>query len=637
MHKPKQVYGRQGHVRFTSKNSQSKVSLARYFGLRAFYQRAAGNDLAALHDARAALTLRPSYACTDCMRKLHILMANIYYQHGCYVAMGECLEALHAMPYGGAGLQNNQEVLLEFRYAIGSGNPLAMHRALAQVPLRHGVVRDTICRLERCLLEALLANAQHDDRGMHTAYHEALPLLKGYSRPHDVRRYHQAFSRLLLSHGDTVEARSHLCAAYKAIKADRLDVVDALVIKQLARLQGAQGAYREAVTTLESHQQGLDSMQRKYMADVLTQRSEMFTQQHALAEKFNANLQANAMHRQQGQNRHLIAIIALLALSLVYTTFHMSFRRIKKTHRQRELIKQLSARLNEESDVSARVQALLERQEKSIEQHMEIQKYSLSMLSAHNTQLETSINYVHNLQHSLLPGEAHLQSVFGDCFLVYRPRDVVSGDCFWYAQAPTHTILAMVDCAGHGIPGALMSFVAITLLRKVVCEWGLSDPAEILQTMHSQLRSYLREERNNLYGLHSMDVAMVKWIPSAQRLIFSGASSNIYVQQHGEIKRYRGDLMSIGSTLVDRHYVDVPIPIPDGCELYMTTDGLSDQLNIHSKKLGYNTMMALLGVSSGEPMAMQKEHLWHLFESHRGTAEQTDDVCFFGIKIPPQA
>lgn len=632
----RQQYTRQGQIQHARSYRHEQRSLAHYFGLRARYQRAVGNDLAALHDARAALMLEPLDSEQGNLRGLYVLMAAIYEQHGCHAAMDSCLKALGAMPKGSAAPADVQEAMLELRCAASCGDLLAMHRALVQIPPSAAARVDTLYCLERCLVKALLANQLHDGSGVHEASHEALSLLTGYSSPHAVRRYYHALSQLLLACGDTLEGSYHLRAAYRAIEAGKLDEIDALVIGQLARLEGARGRYRDAATTLERHEEGLDSIQRAYMGDVLTQRRAVVAQQHALAEKVNKNLQDTAARHKRRQNRHLYSVLALLATSLVYTAFRMGYRRKKKANRQREVIKRLSTQLQEESRVSAQVEALLERQEKLIEQRQEIQKYSLSRLSAHNAQLETSIAYVHNLQQALLPGDVYLRGIFGDCFLIYRPRDGVSGDCFWYAQSATHTILAMVDCAGHGIPGALMNFVAITLLRKVVDEWGLSDPAEILQTMHTQLRSYMREERSNLYGFYSMDVAVVKWIPQDRCLIFSGASSSIYVRQRGELKRYRGVLMSVGSTLVDRQYNNETIPIPEGCELYMATDGLSDQLDIHSRKLGYSTMMAILNATGDAPMAAQKAQLWQQVEHHRGTAEQTDDICCFGIRISPQ-
>lgn len=275
----------------------------------------------------------------------------------------------------------------------------------------------------------------------------------------------------------------------------------------------------------------------------------------------------------------------------------------------------------------------LEVQQDEINQNNRLLLESQKLIRQNTQNVHTNIDYVRNIQRSLLVREHDLSQQLGESFVLYWPRDVVSGDFYWYTSTDEGHILAVADCAGHGVPGALMSLIGNILLSKIVKEWHITDPAAILCRLHDQLRSYLSTRGDSYVGYYSMDISLVKIDCAHRRLTHSGASDTMYLRQGGKTLKLRGSIKSVGSVVTGYDFRNTEIPLENDAMLYLTSDGYADQLNADNRKLGRNTFSQLLESLDGMTALEQSRFLQVKFMEHQGNAEQTDDVCLLGIRV----
>lgn len=258
-------------------------------------------------------------------------------------------------------------------------------------------------------------------------------------------------------------------------------------------------------------------------------------------------------------------------------------------------------------------------------------------LSTQNRQIRSSINAAKTIQQAILPYESKREELLKDYFIIYQPKDIVSGDFYWLNHIRNKTILAVVDCTGHGVPGAFMSLIGNTLLDKIVRVWEILNPADILSKLHNDIQIMLRqEETNNNYG---MDMVVITWETLKNNNIelrFAGAKNSIYYLEPNsqEIKELKGDRQSIGGKIKTKlRFTTHTLEIPRNTYLYLGTDGLEDQNNLKRKKFGHKRLIALLLENAIHPFHKQKEILENTLEAHMKDATQRDDILWMGFKV----
>lgn len=278
-------------------------------------------------------------------------------------------------------------------------------------------------------------------------------------------------------------------------------------------------------------------------------------------------------------------------------------------------------------------QMQLVQQQEEIEQQRVMLEQTQRMLRHVGKELRGDLRYVSNLQQTLLPSEEKLRSTLGETFVLYLPRDVVSGDFYSCAEVGDAKVLAVFDCAGHGIAGALMSIIGNILMRTVLQEESNPDPAIILTKLHRLVQQYLHDNRDSLVSFYTMDVSVAVWHARERRLVLSSACRTAYLYTEGQLHAYRGVLMSIGSTLVHRTYVNDEIVLSAPATLYLCSDGYADQLDKSNRKYGRVHFEKLLSNGAGHSMQQQLSVLRREFDSYRVGALQTDDVCVLGVRL----
>ena len=266
------------------------------------------------------------------------------------------------------------------------------------------------------------------------------------------------------------------------------------------------------------------------------------------------------------------------------------------------------------------------------------QKEELSIqteqLTQANEKLTDSIRYARTIQGAILPNEAMLSEALGNYFLVYQPKDIVSGDFYWLLTTTDGYWFALVDCTGHGVPGAFMSMVGKALLDEAIKERQLERPSEVLEWLDRALREALRQDQdaNN----DGMDISLIRVLRTAEatKVTFAGAGQHLLfaASEGAEITRFKGTNRSIGGKKrYERPFKDRTLSCTSGCRLYLYSDGIIDMGNKDGERFGTRNLVAELQAKQNLSANDQKTHFTELIENFQQGAEQRDDITLAGI------
>ncbi len=248
-----------------------------------------------------------------------------------------------------------------------------------------------------------------------------------------------------------------------------------------------------------------------------------------------------------------------------------------------------------------------------------------------NNQIFDSINYAQKIQQSMLPTESALSAYVNDVFVIYRPKDIVSGDFYWCHEKDENIYLAVADCTGHGVPGSMISMMGINGLNSSLNDFGLNRPDEILNKLREKIVKAFRKEDNRKDG---MDISLCRIDKSKNMLQFSGAHNNLYIIRNGELLELKADRQAIGYQDNMKDFCLHEMELLKGDKLYLFTDGYIDQFGGEKgRKLMKKAFKTLLVQYSKLSMSEMKYHLDRYFDEWKGSENQLDDVCVMGVEV----
>ena len=256
-------------------------------------------------------------------------------------------------------------------------------------------------------------------------------------------------------------------------------------------------------------------------------------------------------------------------------------------------------------------------------------------LQEKNDQIISSIRYAKRIQQAILPQESFLQTHFAETFVIYKPRDIIAGDYYWFSEIQGYTFLAVADCTGHGVPGALLSIVGNMLLNEIINKHEIYDPAKILEHLHENVRNVLCQNQENSYSNDGMEVCICRFSEDYKELAYAGANRPLYIVRDKHLQQINGDRKGIGGKQREdkRTFTTHTVELHNHDMLYLSTDGFVDQANSEDKKFGSRRLKHLLQYIAEKKTDEQLKILVDNFSSHSENEAQRDDVTLIGIRI----
>ncbi len=276
---------------------------------------------------------------------------------------------------------------------------------------------------------------------------------------------------------------------------------------------------------------------------------------------------------------------------------------------------------------------VVERTEEVVRQKEEVERQSRKVVELYKN-VTDSIRYAKRLQESILPPERRIKELLPDAFVYYRPKDIVSGDFYWFERVDDRVVFAAVDCTGHGVPGAFMSLIGHNGLNQAAKERGKSRPSEVLGDLNRIAFEALHKDRDHSLVRDGMDMALCSFDPGRKVLEYAGANCPLYLVRNGEVLPFAPDKNAIGSfDLNGKPFTDHRIRLQEGDMVYIFSDGYADQFGgPKGKKFLYRRFRELLVDISAHPTERQRTLLHDAFNAWRGAHEQVDDILVIGMR-----
>ncbi|MDP1745473.1 MAG: tetratricopeptide repeat protein [Bacteroidota bacterium] len=258
------------------------------------------------------------------------------------------------------------------------------------------------------------------------------------------------------------------------------------------------------------------------------------------------------------------------------------------------------------------------------------------LMEENNGKITDSIKYAKRIQHAILPSRDFIKSVLPDSFVFFKPKDIVSGDFYWiHAIDKDQVMLAVVDCTGHGVPGALMSMMGFNLLEQIVKEHQIYEPGIILDELSKLVMDSLKQTNELSSVKEGMDIALLKINNLTKELEFAGARNSLYLIRNRELTELKADRRSIGISFSQAvPFSSYKIKIEKGDCLYAFSDGYADQFGgPNNEKFYYHPFRELLIDISQQNMEEQEEKLEKVISEWKGHKAQIDDMLVIGVRV----
>lgn len=305
--------------------------------------------------------------------------------------------------------------------------------------------------------------------------------------------------------------------------------------------------------------------------------------------------QAEAKSQKQRTNGFaLIAVIVVLSLVLL-------FRQFKKVNSQKSTIESQHKKLNETYN-----------------------------------EITDSINYAKRIQDALMTSSGYMKDVIPKSFVFFKPKDVVSGDFYWVYKSPKgHIFFTVVDCTGHGVPGAFMSMIGNSFLNEIIIENKIEDTAEILNNMREQIIKALKQEGVSSDSKDGMDMAICKYDPKKKTVQYSGAYNPLLHISKSEVNYIKGDSQPVAYFIGEQTpFTYNEVKVKKGDMLYIYSDGYQDQFGGSKGKKYMAVKFRKFLLSLAElPSDEQKQKIGEEFQSWKGNQDQIDDICVMGVRV----
>jgi serine phosphatase RsbU (regulator of sigma subunit)/Tfp pilus assembly protein PilF len=384
-------------------------------------------------------------------------------------------------------------------------------------------------------------------------------------------------------------------------------------LKGLAEASSRMGNFKDASLFLDSLVRYKDRLKEADITETLKEIEAKYETEKKDLEIQNANAKLSL---QEEKNKQKEKVILIGSIALIFTAFFgviafLGFRRAKTANKI----------------IHSQNQSLAQKNVEVEEQKLKVEEKQKEIID--------SINYAKKIQAAVLAGEDSWRKVSKEYFVLFKPKDIVSGDFYWAYNTPNNrSVFALADCTGHGVPGGFMSMLGNSFLNEIVIENKIFNAAAILNKLRDKIINALEQ---NAYSEQKdgMDIALCVWNKLNNTLEFAGANNSLMILRDNKIVEIKGDKMPIGIHHgEEKPFSSTSVQLQPGDCLYLTTDGFPDQFGgPKGKKFKYKQTEELLIQIHQLPFEEQEKIIEKRFNEWKGKLEQIDDVTLIGVKV----
>ena len=318
---------------------------------------------------------------------------------------------------------------------------------------------------------------------------------------------------------------------------------------------------------------------------------------------------------------------------VIFLSFSMAnkFKDLQKAKEEAQAV--ALEKLEEMNKLKDEINTNLEIQVKERTKEINEQK---EIIEQKNKDITDSINYAQGIQEATLTDISELKKILPDSFVLFKPKDIVSGDFYWFAQKDDEVLVAAADCTGHGVPGALMSMLGNSFLNEIINEKNILTPSDILFELRLRVIKTLNRQGNAGEKFDGMDIALYKINTKDLSLEYAGAYNPLWVINKTGLTEIKGNKFPIGKMegRDQNTFTNHKLQLNKNDAVYVFTDGYADQFGgDFGKKFKYKNLSQILLSNTEVPMAKQKEMLNNTIENWKGSYEQIDDILIIGVRV----
>jgi len=273
-------------------------------------------------------------------------------------------------------------------------------------------------------------------------------------------------------------------------------------------------------------------------------------------------------------------------------------------------------------------------QRDEIERQRNVALEQKEVIEVQKNEILASINYAQKIQHAVLPTTEDIDEVMPEHFVLFKPRDIVSGDFYWMKKVNNLVYFVAADCTGHGVPGAFMSMLGISFLNEIVSKTELLNSGQILNDLREKIKSSLHQTGGKNDQKDGMDLVLAVFDFENRKVQYSGAYNPLIIIRDNEVIEYKGDKQPIAIHIIEREFTTHDIDLNTNDRIYMFSDGYADQIGgPKNRKFMIKNLKELLVEIHKKPLLDQKQILDDTIKAWMKDEEQVDDIVMFGVRI----
>ncbi|HOP03155.1 MAG TPA: tetratricopeptide repeat protein [Tenuifilaceae bacterium] len=476
---------------------------------------------------------------------------------------------------------------------------------------------------------------------------ESLKIKEETNNQRGIANSYHSIGETYLAKGDYSKALHYASLALKESKIFKLTKLEKSSYQLLSDIHFKNGNYKQAYEELKYSYQLKDSISsnetnRKMIEMELNFQFEQKFHQQEMEQKHRESVLLEEARRNRMARNSLTVVILLISILITISTY--SYLKIRKDNRellsQKAEMEMQKEEMETQRDSLATLNAELKQKTEEITAQRDEIEFQRDVVTMQKREITDSIVYAQRIQQAILPSKQTLKKIFPESFILYLPKNVVSGDFYWVSKIGKFRTVAVADCTGHGVPGGFMSMLGIAYLNDIVTKSEINTSGQVLEHMREFIIESLHQTGDPFENFDGMDMSFCAINDDTLEMQFAGANSFAFISRNTEnkdeqfIEVLTGDRMPVSRHIKMEPFTNTRVQLVPGDTIYLFTDGYHDQFGgQEGRKYNMRRFRNLFEAVKELPMQKQLEIIENTFIKWKGNQYQIDDVLVMGIKV----